>query len=178
MNIDVFRDNIFSENSSRFGKIAEVMIKKLYNFQHSENNYYDLSDNNKKIEVKFGRALKKNKETIDEDNILDQLNNPIKNRMVSSENIQDRFDVNIQQVKTSEFDELYYGVFFEDRIEIFKINNDEIKNDEEIKYSDKQHKGNVGEGQFHINNTTYPHHKEKYFQKSLTYDELYNLFER
>jgi len=178
MNIEVFRDNIFSENSSRFGKIAEVMIKKLYNFQHSESNYYDLSDNNKKIEVKFGRALKKNKETINEDNILSQLNNPIKNRMVSSKNIQESFDINIQQVKIAEFDELYYGVFFKDGVEIFKITNNEIKKDKNIKYSDKQHKGNVGEGQFHINNLTYEHHKEKYFQKFLSYEEVYKLFER
>lgn len=42
-------------------------------------------------------------------------------------------------------------------------------------YSDKQHRGNVGEGQFHINNKNISEH-EKYLDKKVTYEELYELF--
>ena len=49
-------------------------------------------------------------------------------------------------------------------------------NDEEIMYSDHQHRGNTGEGQFHINNRTIETHLKKYTVKWLTYEELYNLF--
>ena len=45
---------------------------------------------------------------------------------------------------------------------ICKIKSNEILNDEEIMYSDHQHRGNTGEGQFHINNRTIETHLKKY----------------
>ena len=44
-----------------------------------------------------------------------------------------------------------------------------------IYYSDFQHKGNVGEGQFHINRSTLQIHLDDYLHKGLTYDELLQL---
>ena len=44
----------------------------------------------------------------------------------------------------------YYGLFFADKILIFKMSSSEV-----LKcpgYSNKQHRNNIGEGQFHINN--------------------------
>ena len=35
--------------------------------------------------------------------------------------------------------------------------------------------GNVGEGQFHLNNKTYGYHIEKYIEKDLTYKEILDL---
>ena len=63
-----FRDAIFSLNTRRFGRIAELMIKKIYKFKDSENLAYDLIDNKLKIEVKFSTVLKKckNKGFLDE----------------------------------------------------------------------------------------------------------------
>ena len=89
-----------------------------------------------------------------------------------------KFDCNIQQVKRREFDVLYYGLFFSDCIQIFRINRSEIKTCAEggdIGYADKQHKGNKGEGQFHITEKNLQVHLEKYFHKTLTYDELFQL---
>jgi hypothetical protein len=45
----------------------------------------------------------------------------------------------------------------------------------QIHYSDFQHKGNVGEGQFHINSRTVQVHLDHYLHKTLTYDELLHL---
>ena len=49
-----------------------------------------------------------------------------------------------------------------------------IKN---IKYSGKQHRGNKGEGQFHIDCKNIDYHLLEYFYKSLTYDEVIALLE-
>ena len=43
-------------------------------------------------------------------------------------------------------------------------------------YSDKQHRGNKGEGQFHINNDNIKYHRENNLERKLTYEELYELF--
>jgi len=42
-------------------------------------------------------------------------------------------------------------------------------------YSDKQHKGNEGEGQFHLNRKSIDYHMKNHFVQWLTYEELYNL---
>ena len=44
-------------------------------------------------------------------------------------------------------------------------------------YSDKQHRGNEGEGQFQLNESNIDYHRRHYLQRVLTYDELYKLFE-
>ena len=44
-----------------------------------------------------------------------------------------------------------------------------------IYYSDFQHKGNIGEGQFHINRQTLQIHLDYYHHKTLSYEELYEL---
>lgn len=179
--IKEFRDGIFSLNTRRFGKIAELMIKTLYNLNDSDSLAYDLrTNNNEKIEVKFSTVLKKCTDTIIQENAISQIiNSNLEKRMLTFENAQhSKFDCNIQQVKVHEFQFLYYGCFFEDKIMICKINSSDIINNSEIMYSDHQHRGNVGEGQFHINNKTLNTHLNNYLEKWLTYEELYEILER
>lgn len=83
------------------------------------------------------------------------------------------FDCNIQQVKCSEFDLLYYDLFFSDAIEIFKMTSDDILR--LSGYSNKQHRGNVDEGQFHINNSNIQFHRNNFFERVLSYKKLHNL---
>ena len=85
------------------------------------------------------------------------------------------FDCNIQQVKRKEFDVLYYGLFFADQIEIFRMKSSEILGCPG--YSDKQHRGNEGEGQFHLNQDNISYHRKQHLQRTLTYEELYKLLE-
>ena len=111
--------------------------------------------------------MKENEERINSSNVIEQcLKANIANRAMKFEDIkQYNFDCNIQQIKCNEFDILYYGLFFADIILIFKISsNDILKLDN---YSNKQHRNNEGEGQFHINT---------YLIKQLNYDDLYQLF--
>jgi len=177
--IEEFREGIFSLNTRRFGKVAEMMIQSLYDFDDSDDISYDLrSKNGEKIEVKFSRVFKTCGEEINYKNVINSvLESKTENRMISFDDVeQNTFDCNIQQVKTRDFKYLYYGCFFKDKILIMKIDSEKIRSDSEILYSDHQHSGNKGEGQFHVNNKTIKHHIDCYFKRWLTYEELYNLF--
>ena len=175
--IDEFRDGIFALRTRRFGTVAEIMIKRLYDLDESGSLAFDKRDrsSDERVEVKFSTVMKENDDKIRDDNVIDQCKkaNLANRAMRSSDTDQYSFDCNIQQVKCREFDLLYYGLFFSDQIQIFKMNSDEV-----LKcpgYSDKQHRGNDGEGQFHLNESNIDYHREHYLQRILTYAELYSL---
>lgn len=175
-----FRDGIFALRTRRFGTVAEIMIKKLYHFEESGSLAFDKKDikTNERIEVKFSTVMKENDDKIRADNVIEQcVKANLANRAMSFEEISDySFDCNIQQVKRKEFDVLYYGLFFADVIEIFKMNSDEILSCPG--YSDKQHRGNEGEGQFHLNQDNIAYHRKEHQVLVLSYKELYDLFSK
>ncbi len=70
---------------------------------------------------------------------------------------------------------MYYLLFFYDIIEIFKIDSKQVKKDRNLNYRNKQHRGNEGEGQFHINQNNYQYHKNNYFLQSVTYEKIKEL---
>lgn len=174
--IENFRDGIFALHTRRFGTVAELMIQKLYHLEDSKTLKFDKKDNYKRIEVKFSRGLKENTDTIKFNNVIQQCieASTVYRTLNSFEASLQNFDCNIQQIKNKEFDILYYGIFFKDHIEIFKIESDQIN--KLNNYSDKQHRGNVGEGQFHLNNTNIEWHRNNYLINIITYAELYQLF--
>ena len=166
INIENFREGIFALHTRRFGTVAELMIELLYKFDPSNVLNFDKKDgnNNKRVEVKFSNVIK---QCLNASTVYRAFN--------STETKMQKFDCNIQQIKNKEFDILYYGVFFKDHIEIFKIENDKI---ETLKnYSNKQHRGNIGEGQFHLNNANIDQHRKEYLIQILSYEELYKLFQ-
>lgn len=181
--IEEFRDGIFSLNTRRFGKIAELMVKELFKLEDAQSDAsgaYDLFSNvdQKKVEVKFSTVLKKCKENINSENVISQImESNLETRMLEYGEITSvDFDCNIQQIKRKEFDVLYYGCFFSDKIMICKMNSNEILDC--YGYSDKQHRGNEGEGQFHIKNDTIDFHLKKYLITWLSYEELFDLFNK
>lgn len=175
-----FRDGIFALRTRRFGTVAEIMIKKLYNFEESGNLAFDKKDikTNDRIEVKFSTVMKENDDKIRDDNVIEQcLKANLANRAMTAEEIENyNFDCNIQQIKRKEFDVLYYGLFFADIIEIFRMNSNEISSCPG--YSDKQHRGNEGEGQFHLNQDNIKYHRNEHQVLVLSYQELYELFKK
>ena len=175
-----FRDGIFALRTRRFGTVAEIMIKKLYNFEESDSLAFDKKDinTNDRIEVKFSTVMKENDDTIRDDNVIEQcVKANLANRAMASEDVENyNFDCNIQQVKRKEFDVLYYGLFFADVIEIFRMKSDEILFCPG--YSDKQHRGNAGEGQFHLNQDNLAYHRKEHQVLVISYQELYDLFVR
>lgn len=179
-NIQDFRNGIFALNTRRFGAVAEIMIKKLYQFEKSNQISYDLYDAEQdiRIEVKFSRATRGYSERINEENIIEQclLESNFDNKSLNSNDVAYySFDSNIQQVKTRCFDYLFYGLFFLDRIEIYGIDSRNVYS--LPGYSDHQHAGNSGEGQFHLNNNSIDFHRKNYFQRALTYHELFTMLQ-
>jgi hypothetical protein len=177
MDADALREGIYALNTRRFGSVAEVLVKKLADFGKAQNQFHDLycDLHKKRVEVKFSRALKKSEIPITEQTILQCIEGATsERRLVKWEDRRAvKFDCNIQQVKRVEFDELYYGIFFADCVVIFNIESGDIGS--HIYYSDRQHKGNTGEGQFHVNQDTIKIHEDKYFYRRLAYPELYNI---
>lgn len=171
------RDGIFALNTRRFGTVAEHLIKILANADWGKSIAHDLFDKNamKRIEVKFCRALRANPRKIKESNIIDEIvsASSAARMFASTEWKTHQFDCNIQQIKKAQFDILYYGIFFSDKAQIFKITPEQI--DKRVRYSDKQHFGNVGEGQFHLNNTTYQYHLNNFLETELTYKDILDL---
>lgn len=176
--LDIFVEGLFALNTRRFGTVAEIMIKKLYQYQWSGKRSYDLYDqiHDLRIEVKFSRAVKAHPEPISEVNVVEQCMSDafLENRSLNSyESDLSQFDSNIQQVKCHNFDYLFYGLFFMDCIEIYGMASSDVYS--VPGYSNCQHAGNVGEGQFHLNNSSIDFHRRNCFQRSLTYCELFEL---
>lgn len=173
-----FRDGIFALRTRRFGTVAELMIEALYNYHQSRNQFHDRYDavTNSRIEIKFSTVMKENEARVSARNLIDQcVKANVGNRAMNSADIHNfAFDCNIQQVKRAEFDVLYYGLFFADKIAIFKMTSEDVLSCPG--YSDFQHKGNEGEGQFHLNQGSIDWHFQNKFVQWLDYDELYNLF--
>ncbi len=172
-----FQTGIFSLRTRRLGTVAEIMIKKLFGFSNALNKYHDLynSTTNERIEVKFSTVTRKNEAEIREDNVIAQCieANELSKRVISLNEVStETFDCNIQQVKTAQFDILYYGLFFYDCVQIYQIRSTDVTSIQG--WSDKQHAGNVGEGQFHIKNSTFASH-QKYLIRQLSYKELYKI---
>jgi hypothetical protein len=176
MTPDQLRDGIFQLNTRRFGTVAEIMIKKLQSLDKARNIFHDLYDESQdtRIEVKFS-TVRRNLPGLDHENIIESICAELAtDRSVNfTDWRQHKFLCNIQQVKKTEFDILYYGMFFHDCIQIFRIRSEQINGD--IKYGDKQHKGNRGEGQFHISEKTLDIHLQKFYHITLTYQQLWDL---
>jgi hypothetical protein len=173
-----FRRGLFNLHTRRFGRVAELLVKRLINAANARSNFHDLYDDkmNHRIEVKFSTVNVKHEEVITISNILEVVGKAGRERAVPFNGWRDyEFDSNIQQIKTAEFDILYYGLFFSDEIVIFKIDCDMLRSDGEIYYSDNQHKGNRGEGQFHINQRTLDTHLRKYLYRRITYEDFLTL---
>ena len=177
---EIFQRGLFNLRTRRFGTAAELLIQKLIGAGKGRTQFHDLYDDakNHRIEVKFSTVNTSSKEKITIINLLDAIEKAGLERAVSYANWQDfKFDSNIQQVKIAEFDLLYYGLFFADTIIIFRIERKQVPSDPQIFFSGKQHKGNIGEGQFHINNRTLPHHLETYFYKQISYQDFLDLLQ-
>lgn len=176
VDIEQFKEGIFNSHTRRFGTIAEIMIKNIYGMENSNTLAFDKYKEDKKIEIKFSRVLKEHDETINENNIISQIMNTnyFNRKIKTTDNY--NYDCNIQQIKPNEFDDLYYGLFFDDKIEIYKLDNITVQ--QLPNYSTKQHRGNTGEGQFHLNQSNRAYHYNNFLIKELDYNELYNILRR
>jgi len=181
MSSEQLRDLIFSLQTRKFGNIGEIIIEEFlvskgYVVEQSDNLSYDRKVNDIKDEFKCSRVWIKSTLNLDsKKNILESILNHSSERNIKFDESRNfDWDCNIQQIKTNLFSYLWYALFFEDKVVIFKISSEQIQNDENIKYSDKQHRGNEGEGQFHVTNKNLEYHLENFLIGEFTYDEIYS----
>lgn len=168
--------SICNLNTRKFGDVGEILMTKMIKgLEKSDDLSYDKKLKNKKVEIKVSRAFTK-ADPITEENICEVLMQDNSVRLIEDKNkLEQRWDCNIQQVKTDCFDILYYGIFFKDMIYVFKIPSETISKDPNIQYSDKQHRGNRGEGQFHLKNSNIQYHINKYLYAKMDYNKLWDL---
>jgi hypothetical protein len=174
-----FRDNLFAMNTRRFGKVMEVAVQALTDSYYPSNIHYDLiTTEGTRIEVKFSRVEKKHADAVKADNVLELIENegiPVRMFPYTEYKNQD-FVCNIQQLKKKEFDVLVYGLLFADRILFFLATPEDIGPN--MSYCDRQHKGNKGEGQFHIKPSNLQYHIDNHLLAALSYGDLMLLLDK
>lgn len=169
------KEAIFRLSYKRFGTVSEKIMKVLLQAEDSTDDTFDLILKGTRVECKFARAQKESKVKVTDENLLEAIFHDI-DRDVPYDTCESfKWDCNFQQIKKPLFDTLYYGIFFSDYIVIYNIDSDDIN--ENIQYSNKQHRGNEGEGQFHINQRNISTH-DKYLFSILDYEELHKCLTR
>jgi hypothetical protein len=179
------RDAIFALQTRKFGNVVEKLVEIIRKekgdiVDKPEDDSYDRHINGKKVEIKGSKVLLSTPLKLNRDNIVETiLSSHNSNRFISFDNSSEiEWVSNIQQVKTELFETLWYCLFFEDYVSIFKITSSKINEDKKVRYSDKQHRGNTGEGQFHINNNNIKHHLNNYLVTTISYNDIYNKFNK
>jgi vesicle coat complex subunit len=179
------RDAIFSLHTRKFGNVTEKLVE-IVRMEHgdivakAEDGSYDRDINGEENEIKGSKVLISTPLNLNKGNIVETiLSSHNDNRHISfNDSFKIKWVCNIQQIKSEYFKTLWYVLFFEDCVSIFKITPSQIKDDEKVRYSDKQHRGNKGEGQFHVNNVNLKHHLENYLIETITYEDVYNKFNK
>jgi hypothetical protein len=174
---ELLKEAVFRLNTRRFGALTELFIKRLKSFDRSKNIFHDLYDavQGERVEVKFSTVLSRWTTPLREDSLELALREAVGGeRAIAYPSWRDSsFDCNIQQVKPAEFETLFYGLFFADRVLVFRCTTADIT--QMPGWSGKQHKGNVGEGQFHITDRNLQHHLDHHLLQQLTYTQLADI---
>ena len=173
--IELHQRGLFALQTTRFGLVTEMMLRLLYGMEGSGQKAFDLkTPAGARIESKFGRVTRAHSSSITRENLLDNLRSALVPRALSLlDGPLPTFSCTISQVKPHLFDYLYYGLFFWDVILIFRMQPENLT---EIAYTPIQHRGNVGEGNFFINNRTLPQHLTRFYWGALDYPQFFDLF--
>jgi hypothetical protein len=182
--VDAFVNGLFANMvTRRQGKIAEILIQAEELFDGPDSIHHDLRDNvaDDRIEVKCSKVQEKHTDTVTSDNFVTQCieHDPANRRVNYDEREGSKWSCNIQQIKTTEFEKLYYVLFFKDRVCVFCIGPDEIAEDQRVNYCPTQHGGGKKEkeeGQFHVTNHNINYHIETYLHNQYTYREFIEMF--
>jgi hypothetical protein len=146
-------------HARELGHLSENIVKGVLNAKRAHTDEYDFVYRRKRLEVKSSRAY-----------------NHRGNRslcVMSGLGSDPLYDCNIQHIKKALFDILVYVIYCVDGVMIFRVREAEIDK-KNLSYSDRQQRNHSGNGQFHINHSTYRRHK-KYLMKTMTYQEVYDL---
>jgi hypothetical protein len=175
--VSLLQQGVFKMNTRRFGTLAEIMVKRMTGNEKARSIFHDLYDpaTEHRVEVKFSTVRKRSQHKVTVETLFDALAEDLfDSRDVNFASWQSSdFDSKIQQVKCAEFETLYYGLFFADTVLIFRARTHDVS--AMPHYSGRQHKGNVGEGQFPLNPYTLDYHLQHHLHAQLSYADLVEL---
>jgi hypothetical protein len=171
------KNTIIGIAPKKLGNLVEDIIRQQFCFEKvNKNTEYDACKELRRIEIKSSRALE---EIADTDNDYFSYLVSYSRSLIKIEDLKTKTYVcNIQQVKPKLFDDLYYTLVVNEGILVFKMTKKEIKNDKKIAFSGKQHRGNIGEGQFHIKKANIQHHMDTYHIKTLLWSDIFKTLEK
>jgi hypothetical protein len=261
--IEIILNRLACLSPRRTGTFLEVFNRENNNLDKPKNISHDaVASDNTLVEIKTSRVYMDTDTNGSLDNtgfysLYNQLIDEVRIFTPFEELLEAKYDCNIQQIKTKEFDNLNYCLFFKNVIIEFSISHQEIKNETilnkiqdlyellhtnnyneistklesditkliydqkvnekkgkekplpwkniqniltkslstpelkeilkqtnilvdiykllNLKYSDKQHAGNKGEGQFHINKTNIIYHLAFHYRRSHSYNDFVNV---
>lgn len=174
-NLNILKENLKQMAPRPFGEsVGEWLISKIEKkLKNRIDSSHDGIIEGNRCEIKISRAFEKISNKL---SFTEKLLTESSIKFVDSKsNV--KFDCNIQQVKPNCFDVIIYGVFFDDIIYLFKTDSNTIKSDKNIGYTDKQHRGNIGEGQFHIKRSNLNYHIDNFLYKKLDWNGLLKIVE-
>lgn len=171
-----FKNGIVSLSNKHFGQFNEFMLKRLFGLRYSDSIYYDLLDGQQRIEVKFSRAYDKQTAVFNEETAYSFIQNQRGKSLIFLHDAlnNSNFLCNFQHVKETEFDLLFYGIYFADRVLVFLLTKEDL-NDPNLCFG-RQSLGNSVERQFRIDSKSLPYHLENYLLLTLSYPDLHSLF--
>jgi len=164
--------SIIGMGPKNIGGFLEKILLRFYNIDEfgNTNSENDGIHQTEKIEIKSSRALHQEKTKMKTG--FDFLKNYNRRLLSINELTNLSFDCNMQQVKPEYFDKIYYGILTENGFLVFKMNKMVLLSDKNISYSDKQHRGNFGEGQFHVKKSNIKYHMLHYYEGCISW---YNI---
>jgi len=153
------RHAIVCAGPKEMGKLAEKIAEIKYGLVPVKSDEFDYYMGDSRLEVKSSRAFLKGH----------------RRKMVKTVELpfNPAYNCNIQQIKRELFDDLMYMIFSHDRVQVFVIKSGDIETSD-IGYSNKQHRNNEGEGQFHIHSGNYSMHIDMLVDE-IEYSECYDL---
>lgn len=170
----LLQQGAFRLNTRRIGSLAEELVQRLTGYGARQNPHHDLfdSESSARIEVKFSTVMRKCSHLVAAGTIFAALRESLEDtrKVALADRFTAEWSCSIQQIKSAEFEMLYYGLFFADAVLIFKARVAELEDIPRI--SQSQHKGNVGEGQFKLTPGTLTYHMNSHLFMQLSYEEL------
>lgn len=170
------KHNVLGMSPKKIGIFLENVILHHYGMEFPEiiGGEIDGILNGDSIEIKTSRVI--HTKNGDFDSQFEFLLNYERVLLSLNDLLDKKFDCNMQQVKPKLFDKIFYGMLVEEGLVIFSMNKDTLlQNSKQLAYSDKQHRGNVGEGQFHIKNSNVVYHFNNYLEKMISWNEIFTV---
>ena len=166
-----FVNNLFVLSPRPFGDMGEEIIKLIIpSLKERKDHTHDASEHDKRIEIKCSRARIPRK-------VNSLVNLLTENYSLKSASLDDLCSNNkinciFEHIKTRYFDKLYYSIFTSDCVLVFGITPEELVQDKNISFCNKQTRDAQGDGQFHIRKSNVQHHMDNYLIKKITYDKI------